>query len=341
MWPFPHLNRRHKVALFFTLAATGVSLIAGVGLRVSFGVVLIGVALAWAFGTDNRVLHALYLAIGLSVAAVPLILEWDEHHAQRVAFLKKVAEFQRAIPQFAKDYPVGYDGQVLPVQTVAQLDQVLQRIGIDQRAREVVRRQIEAGEVHPGARIAFRLERPAGKGQFTVAASDAAAITKEQLADSAGSSESIAIYRKASPSTDGKQKYRLRTKDAKTYELTTESTKRGTPAPTKDPIVPSTVSEPLAPEEWVELSRLTLDLQLGGETKASHRLLPEWQLQAIIAGVDLESMPGHLVPWIEPERFSVRQSTMNSLTLVGPGLLLAAIGASLLLGIRKPHCVAS
>ena len=50
---FTNLNRRHKVVLFFTLALTGLSLVARNGLGPSLGVALLGCSVAWAVGSDT------------------------------------------------------------------------------------------------------------------------------------------------------------------------------------------------------------------------------------------------------------------------------------------------
>src|SRR5208337_195309 len=50
---FANLNRRHKVILFLTLVLTGLSLVAGCGLRSSLGVALLGCSVAWAVGSDS------------------------------------------------------------------------------------------------------------------------------------------------------------------------------------------------------------------------------------------------------------------------------------------------
>lgn len=53
MFPQMRLNRRHKVILFLTLLAAGMSLISSFGLHRTAGIVLLGVASAWVFGSSN------------------------------------------------------------------------------------------------------------------------------------------------------------------------------------------------------------------------------------------------------------------------------------------------
>src|SRR5580700_114194 len=46
------LNRRHRAILFVTLVLTGSALLIGAELKHSLGMMLLGMALAWALGSD-------------------------------------------------------------------------------------------------------------------------------------------------------------------------------------------------------------------------------------------------------------------------------------------------
>lgn len=73
------LNRRHRVALFLTLLAAGLSLVSASGIQITVGIIFIGVAIAWAFGSNSRLVHALFIVCGLLLATVPILFEWNEH----------------------------------------------------------------------------------------------------------------------------------------------------------------------------------------------------------------------------------------------------------------------
>lgn len=100
-----HLNRRHKSILFLTLLATGISLISDSGIRTAAGIVLLGFAFAWAFGSNSRLVHALFIACGLLLVVGPLLFVWNDHRNQARLYEERVTEFERKIPEFAKKYP--------------------------------------------------------------------------------------------------------------------------------------------------------------------------------------------------------------------------------------------
>jgi len=73
------LNRRNKAGLFFTLAATAASLIAGLGWAKSIGVALLGLALTWLIGAI-RPIHACWAAslTGLLLASASVAWQYDD-----------------------------------------------------------------------------------------------------------------------------------------------------------------------------------------------------------------------------------------------------------------------
>jgi hypothetical protein len=100
------LNRRHKAALFVILVAAGASLVSGDAMKIGLGIILLGVAFAWAFGSDSRVVHSLFLACGLLIVIGTLMYDWHVHREKARLYRDQVAEFERKIPDFAKSYPV-------------------------------------------------------------------------------------------------------------------------------------------------------------------------------------------------------------------------------------------
>jgi hypothetical protein len=100
------LNRRHKAALFVTLVAAGASLVSGDAMKIGLGIVLLGVAFAWAFGSDSRVEHFLFLVCGLLIVIATLIHDWREHLVQSRRYRDEVTEFESRVPNFAKSYPL-------------------------------------------------------------------------------------------------------------------------------------------------------------------------------------------------------------------------------------------
>jgi hypothetical protein len=100
------LNSRHKAVFFLTALAVGFSLITTSNLRVSLGVASIGIAMAWAVGSDSRLAHLLLLVCGLIVAAGPVVWGWTKHQQQRRQYEKQIAQFEAKFPDFASIYPL-------------------------------------------------------------------------------------------------------------------------------------------------------------------------------------------------------------------------------------------
>jgi hypothetical protein len=82
-----NINRRHKVGLFFVLVVAGLSLFWEASARQTEGIVLIGIAAAWAFGSVS--LRALRIAVccvicalGVYVAVQPI---WSDRQSAQLA----------------------------------------------------------------------------------------------------------------------------------------------------------------------------------------------------------------------------------------------------------------
>jgi hypothetical protein len=100
------LNRRHKAALFVTLVAAGTGLVLGASMKIGLGIILLGVAFAWAFGSDSRSVHRLFLACGLLIVIGSLVYDCHAHREQARAYQDQVAEFEREIPEIAERDPL-------------------------------------------------------------------------------------------------------------------------------------------------------------------------------------------------------------------------------------------
>jgi hypothetical protein len=102
----PSLNRRHKAALFLALIAVGVGLLLGAGVKQSLGIALLGMAFAWAFGSDSRPVHWLFVVAGTVLAFAPLVYQWYDQRGAAESYQSKVAAFESDIPALAKQYPI-------------------------------------------------------------------------------------------------------------------------------------------------------------------------------------------------------------------------------------------
>ncbi|HVO61415.1 MAG TPA: hypothetical protein VMT53_10805 [Terriglobales bacterium] len=108
-----NLNRRHKVTLFLTLVLAGIAAVSGTKMMEVVGILLLGLALAWAFGSDSRVVHWLFLSFGVLLACGTVGLAWYVHQRDTNLYAKEVAAFEQRIPELAKEYPLHKSGQII------------------------------------------------------------------------------------------------------------------------------------------------------------------------------------------------------------------------------------
>lgn len=129
-----NLNRRHKVALFFTLALAGIAALNSAKMMEVVGILLLGSALAWAFGSDSRVVHWLFLSLGVLLTCLTVGGTAYLYQSDASLYAQKVAAFEQRIPELAKEYPLHkvtpsgmdrpsreWDEQGNPVQTNGQI----------------------------------------------------------------------------------------------------------------------------------------------------------------------------------------------------------------------------
>jgi hypothetical protein len=98
------LNRRHKAALFVMLLAAGASLVSGGTMKVGLGIILLGMAFTWAFGSGSRAMHRLFVGCGLSIVFGSLGYAWEAHREKTTLYRDEFAQFERGIPDLAKMY---------------------------------------------------------------------------------------------------------------------------------------------------------------------------------------------------------------------------------------------
>lgn len=129
-----NLNRRHKVTLFLTVLLAGIAALNSAKMMQVVGILLLGSALAWAFGSDSRVVHWLFLSCGLLLTSGTVGLAWLVHQRDTNLYAQKVAAFEQRIPELAQEHllhkvrPSGmdrpgreWDEKGNPVQTNGQI----------------------------------------------------------------------------------------------------------------------------------------------------------------------------------------------------------------------------
>lgn len=98
------LNRRHKAGLFLTLILAGIfSLTGGVGAGV--GVLLLGVAMSWLFGSNSRIVHVGFLIVG-ALCAMGLVADGLYVHHQQVASYRQVMRNEDEFRNFGPPVPL-------------------------------------------------------------------------------------------------------------------------------------------------------------------------------------------------------------------------------------------
>jgi hypothetical protein len=93
------------VALFLTLLAVGTSLVLDVGAKQSAGIALLGIAFAWAFASNGRLVHWTFAALGWVLVVAPICYNWYDNRGAVRAYESSVTAFERKIPELAKEYP--------------------------------------------------------------------------------------------------------------------------------------------------------------------------------------------------------------------------------------------
>jgi len=101
-----NLNRRHKVTLFLTVVLAGIAALNGGKMMQVVGILLLGLALAWAFGSDSRVVHWLFLCLGVFLVCWTVGFARLRYHNDANLYAQKVAAFEQRIPELAKEYPL-------------------------------------------------------------------------------------------------------------------------------------------------------------------------------------------------------------------------------------------
>ena len=115
--PRPRIVRasgsRHKAALFLTVVVTGACLLLGAGAKESAGIALLGLALTWAFGSDERVVHWLFVIVGVALACLTAALTWRTYDLRAASYARAAAAFERRMPELARRYPLNASKDVI------------------------------------------------------------------------------------------------------------------------------------------------------------------------------------------------------------------------------------
>lgn len=101
------LNRRHQFALFTVLGIAGIAAVSGATLTQTAGILLLGLAFAWAFGSDSRGVHWSFVVVGIVlVLGVSILIPWCTSKLEARHYGGKVARFENKMPELARRYPL-------------------------------------------------------------------------------------------------------------------------------------------------------------------------------------------------------------------------------------------
>jgi hypothetical protein len=91
------LNRRNKTALCGTLICVGLIVLLGGGVRAAVGIALLGIAFSWAFASDYRLVHWLFVVFGvlLLVPAAGDGLLWPRNKPEVIKDQTSIIETDR------------------------------------------------------------------------------------------------------------------------------------------------------------------------------------------------------------------------------------------------------
>lgn len=99
------LNRRHKAVLFVTLLGVGIALIGGAG-EGGAGIAFMGAALAWAIGSNSRIVHGAFVVAGLLLFCGGVTWAWWNYRSHVRQYTEKVTQFEKRVPFFSTCYPL-------------------------------------------------------------------------------------------------------------------------------------------------------------------------------------------------------------------------------------------
>jgi hypothetical protein len=260
------LSKRHKVALFLTLLAAGTSLVFGVAAKQTAGIVLLGVAFAWALGSNSRVVHVAFIIGGLLLAIGPVLKDWYVQRSEMKEYRESVADFERRIHDLPK----------LPKPNA-----------------EISHRLAEQQPKRSNSDSDFQyIFLPDGRyGKFRADATDEQIVSKiEELF----------------PGTFNDRK-------------PTDSLFRFVALPDGN---------------YLKAPPTMLDEKLRAEVAKNFPVLPRWEIDARLAGVDLDGVLSSELPRLEPDPYSLKLSMVTNWMFGLPGGLLSVIGISLLLWVK-------
>jgi hypothetical protein len=328
-----NLNKRHKVALFLTLLAAGTSLVLGVAAKQTAGIVLFGIAFAWALGSNNPPVHVSFIVLGLFLAMGPVVRDWYGQRNEMKKYRESVVDFERRIPELATLYPtyVGLastgEGQDIRGLEDIRVNRAAAKLSLKRREQfdpvAAFKARFEGGEDQSDEKVRAYLSDPARfrrvfpeykswddakisglfqqKGHQYVKMPDGS--YGEFPADATDQEIIVAIERRVPGTFD---RY-LKMPDGKYWAIR------------------------LTPKDGPDAQARRIRTQFAEQFPN----LPKWHIDALLGGVDVDTVPSYEEPSPQPEPFSLSLVLTTNWMFDLLGLSLSVIGLGLLLLVKS------
>ncbi len=308
-----NLNKRHKVALFLTLLAAGALLVWGAGVKQTAGAVFLGLAFGWALGSNSRLVHVSFVAVGLILGIGPALRDWYDHRSEVKKYRASVAEFERRIPDLAKQYPAFSSSDLTPKMPKPKAD-IFDPVA-DFKTRYA------GAENEPNEKVRKYLSDPHHFRE---------AFPEYKSWDDTKIRETLSQYIFLPDGRYGK--FRADTTDEETVAKI-EQLFPGT-FDDRKPTENRFRYVALPDGHYLKAPSTTPDEKLHAEVAKNFPALPRWEIEVLIAGVDLYGVPSSEFPGVEPDPYSLKSSLVANCMFDLPGGLLSVIGFGLLLRVK-------
>ena len=297
-------SRYQQATLVLTLLSVGVMLVAGANWRLSLGILLLGLTLAWAIGSVNRLLHYVCLIAGLATLVTPACLGWRQHRLAVREFDRSVQEFEVNIPQLAQRYPLSAGCPVAP--ELQPNDQV----NIDPRGPAS-----DKAKASSGITVLGEEDLPVAQAGDKTSSGFPLVLGEVPFIPINNSTELYAVLTQMDYPEGEKDSIKARiAKDL-------DSKKNGR----ADLMLPCLSN----PESEV-------DFQISAATGSEFlEFLPPWFMDAVVKGVNVTSVPANEKPSTQPAEFRVLPAFWSMPLVSFLGIVIGSIGGANLARLRR------
>jgi hypothetical protein len=316
---FSWVNRRRTAALFLTLVAVGLALLADASVRNCAGIAALGAATAWLIGSNNKLLHLAILLGGISLVVVPTAIDWRDAHTALREYTKRVNQFEGDFPELAKAYP-------LKVEFNPQQQAKTPQGPWDKYAAQA------PGQTTPRTNDWFAAHAPQQRQpHLTQSPNSRIGAGPVQL----DFERAVPLFRVSSYSElqsllvqigyTAKQQEQLR-------NGLRESFAAGKLAINQSMDLPAIIR---TDHQFMADNTRRISVEFERDADSFFDPVPDWYRKAVEAGINVTQVPPTELPGDEPEPFSLLHSLAESFLFTIPGAVAAIGGGLLLVFIRR------